>query len=148
MYHLSVTELQLQLWGPVGIQPRISHHRCKVIAFLSPRNTQLFFRWKHLTSHGVPAGPKLCHFAYLLINIYIFFTFTPLCWQVMHLSIQLQAKQNPYLKNINLSLSHILFIYLPHIRGVNWFEWRSIRQGAKHSKFAAPSAGTDSACQT
>lgn len=120
-----------------------SANRRKVIAFLSPWNSH----WKYLTSHGVPAGPKLCLLAYHLINIYIFLHLHPSVGKCYICQSGCRLKRTHiWIILICLCLSYLtyLFIYFPGIRGVGWFVWRSIRQGAKHGKFAALSAGTDS----
>lgn len=44
----------------------------------------------------------------------------------MHQSIQLRAKQNPYLKDINLSLSLIFYLFIYHISE----EWTDLNEGA------------------
>lgn len=139
----SEAELLLQLWGPVGIQAWISQQTWSNYLSLPLKHSALL-QPKNLTSHEVPGSHKLCSLAYLLINIYIYFTFPSLCWLVLHLSIWLRAKKNPCLKNINMPFTLVcyLFISFLNIRGVGWFEWKSIRQGAKHGKFAALSAGT------
>lgn len=107
----SEAELLLQLWGPVGIQAWISQQTWSNYLSLPLKHSALL-QPKNLTSHEVPGSHKLCSLAYLLINIYIYFTFPSLCWLVLHLSIWLRAKKNPCLKNINMPFTLVCYLFI------------------------------------
>lgn len=68
---------------------------------------------------------------------------------MLHLPIRLQAKNNPYLNNINPPLPLVFYLFISQISE----EWADLNggasgRGAKHGKFAALSAGTVSTSQT
>lgn len=126
---------------PCGRSEGESADRRKVIAFSIPLKHSAFPALKTSRLPWSSSGPQTLPPRSLAYKYLYIFTFTLLGWQMLHLSIPLRAgkKRRAHIWIICLLLRILctfffFFISPPNIRGAGWFEWRSIRQGAKRGK--------------